>query len=317
MATQSAIATPTDWAALTRGYDSTIASSKNQVASFNSQLSDLQNKLSVANQNYTRAANELRRYGRNDGLFDKKGNLISQSLKYPDSNREYTYALALKAQADALQARIAEATKQRNAAQSAFDTASSDRANVPAKLAEEQKLIAEQKAKSEFDANVLAEDIQIQERASSRNAMANQTLARMNQSQQAEDLTKKQSEASSVGAAGGAYNIQKQQEAGQQKVGAAMSATPTVGAFSGKAAAVSPVNATSQTANTGVVQPLNKSIDLKQIVSERANKDATTGSSFTKDRSKSQNVGMANSFGPPKTEGIQIGEMPINKFGGE
>lgn len=188
-------------------------------------------------------------------------------------------------------------------------------------LAAEQARLAEEKAKAEAEAAALAEDTRIKEQSQSRNRMANDTLARMNQQQSATDAqatANRQGVVSSAGrGVGPAYDLQKQREAGQQKVGAAMSAAPSVSAFGGKAAAVSPVNATSQTANTGVIQPLNKSFELNQIVAQRANRDQAAAGEFSKDRSKTQNAGKANSFTPPNTQGIQIGEMPINKFGGE
>lgn len=202
--------------------------------------------------------------------------------------------------------------------QAQYDALLAERDALPSRIAAENKLIEEEKAKAEYDAKVLAEDTQIQEKAQSRNRMANDTLAKMNQTQQADDAKKAASQAGIVGAGGRgvgpAYNIKKQREAGQQKVGAAMSAAPSVSGFAGKAAAVSPVNATSQTANTGIIRGLNKDFDLGQIVTNRANVDAASGGEFSGDRSKAPNMGSPNSFVPPNTQGIQIGEMPINRF---
>jgi hypothetical protein len=301
MAAESAIATPTDWVALTRGYDSTIASSKNQVASLNSTLSDLQNKLSSANQRYSQALQRLRYEPQNYRFIDKKGNLITPVNKNSYSNSSnYAQALALQAQVNSLQSQLANTTKQRNEAQTALDTASSDRANVPTKIAEEQKLISQQKEKAEFDANVLAEDTRLQEKAFSKNAMANQALARMNQAQQTEDLTKARSFVGATKAAGGAYNIQEQRKAGQQSVGAAMSAAPGVSAFAGKAASVAPTNLVAQTANTGALKNLqNKDEGINTAVASRA----------------ANAVASAN-FKLPDTAGVQIGEGKIQQFGG-
>lgn len=204
--------------------------------------------------------------------------------------------------------------------QAQYDALLAERDVLPAKIAAENKLIAEEKAKAEYDAKVLAEDIAIQEKAQSKNAMANDTLARMNQRQAADDAQKTASRKGVIDSGGRgvgpAYDIKKQREAGQQKVGAAMSAAPGVSAFAGKANAVSPINATSQTANTGVMQGLNKSFDLGQLVADRANRDEAAASQFSGERSKAQNVGQANSFTPPNMQGIQIGETPIGKFGG-
>lgn len=204
--------------------------------------------------------------------------------------------------------------------QTQYDALLAERDALPAKIAAENKLIEEERAKAEYDAKVLAEDIQIQEKSRSKNAMANDTLARMNQRQAADDAQKTDSRKGVIDSGGRgvgpAYDIKKQREAGQQKVGAAMSAAPGVSAFAGKANAVSPVNATSQTANTGVMQGLNKSFDLGQLVADRANRDDAAASQFSGERSKAQNVGQANSFTPPNMQGIQIGEMPIGKFGG-
>jgi len=217
-----------------------------------------------------------------------------------------------RAAAEAAAAAAASAARQRQIEADA-------KAKIEA-LAAEQARLAEEKAKAEFDAQVLAEDIQIQEKSRSKNAMANDTLARMNQRQAADDAQKTESRKGVIDSGGRgvgpAYDIKKQREAGQQKVGAAMSAAPGVSAFAGKANAVSPINATAQTANTGVMQGLNKSFDLGQLVADRANRDEAAASQFSGERSKAQNVGQANSFTPPNMQGIQIGETPIGKFGG-
>lgn len=187
-------------------------------------------------------------------------------------------------------------------------------------LQREQERIAAEKAAAELAARIAAEDVAIQEKAQSKNRIANDTLARMNQRQVADDSQNAASKQGTIDSGGRgvgpAYDIQKQREAAQQKVGAAMSAAPSVSAFAGKANAVSPINATAQTANTGVMQGLNKSLDLSQLVADRANKDEVAASQFSGDRSKAQNVGQANSFTPPNMQGIQIGETPIGKFGG-
>jgi hypothetical protein len=205
---------------------------------------------------------------------------------------------------DGVQAQIDELTRQRD--------------NLPTLIAAEKAGIGAAQVVKQRNADIRAEDIQIQERAQNRNRMANNTLARMNRTQQTDDAQKAAAQAAVGGAdsrgVGPAYDIQKQREAGQQKVGAAMSAAPGVSGFAGKAAAVSPVNATSQTANTGVIKGLNKNLDLGQIVANRANFDAASGGEFSGDRSKAPNMGSPNSFVPPNTQGIQIGEAPINKY---
>lgn len=207
-----------------------------------------------------------------------------------------------------------------------------ERKDLPALIAKEAKEEAEylkqeaarleaERVEAEKKAAFLAEDIQLKERAQTQNLKANDTLARMNQQQAAKDAQISSSRQGSYGTSGRgvgvAYDLDKQRSSELQKVGAASSASPTVSAFAGKAAAVSPVNATSQTANTGIMQGTNKALYTDKFISEKSNKDESVGNLLSQpERSKAVNLGKMNSFNPPSMQGIQIGESPINKFGG-
>ena len=285
--------TPTDWGALTKDY--------------NQRLKDLKYRLD----------NELIEVGGGwqGGYYENGGPISGPVETWTDSETGQAFGRDENGGTYAVGSSWVDTDPE---LQTQYDALLAERDALPSRIAAENKLIEEERIKAETDAKNLAEDIRLKEKAESRNRMANDTLAKMNQTQQADDAQKAASRAGIVGTGGRgvgpAYDIKKQREAGQQKVGAAMSAAPSVSGFAGKAAAVSPVNATSQTANTGIVKGLNKDFDLGQIVTNRANVDAASGGEFSGDRSKAPNMGSPNSFVPPNTQGIQIGEMPINKF---
>lgn len=288
--------TPTDWGALTRDYDK--------------RLKDLKYRLE----------NELIETGGGwqGGYYENGGPISGPVETWTDSGTGQVWGRDSGGSSYTMGGSSWETDPE---LQSQYDALTAERESLPAKIAAENKLIEEERVKAEYDAKVLAEDTRIKQQSQSKNAMASDVLARMNQQQSASDAqsaASRQGAVNSIGrGVGPAYDLKKQREAGQQKVGVAMSAAPSGSAFGGKAAAVSPINATSQTANTGAVQGLNKSFDLEQIIAGRANKDDAIANRFSGERSKVQNVGQANSFTPPNTQGIQIGEMPINKFGGE
>lgn len=188
---------------------------------------------------------------------------------------------------DGVQAQIDELTRQRD--------------NLPTLIAAENAGIGAAKVVKQRNADIQAEDLQIQERAQAKNLIARNSLNKLNQLGVESDkrsAAERSGMVSNFGrGAGGGFDLSKQKQAGQQSVGAAMSGTPSVSAFAGKAASVAPTNLVAQTANTGALKNTqNQGVD-SAIASKAAN-------------------AVAAGFKLPDTAGVQFGESPIQKFGG-
>jgi len=191
---------------------------------------------------------------------------------------------------DGVQAQIDELTRQRD--------------NLPTLIEAEKSGIGAAQVVKQRNADIRAEDIQIQERAQQKNMLARQGLGKLNQINAEADkqiAARNAGLTSSLGKnTGGAFDLGKQRQSAQQSVGAAMSAAPGVSAFAGKAASVAPTNLVAQTANTGALKNMqNKNQGINTAVASRA-----------------ANVAASSNFKLPDIAGVQIGEGKIQQFGG-
>lgn len=188
--------------------------------------------------------------------------------------------------------------------QAQIDALTLQRDNLPTLIAAENAGIGAAKVIRQKNADILAEDTAIQEKAQAKNLAARSSLNRLNQlgveSDQRSAADRSGMMSNFGRGAGGGFDLSKQKQAAQQSVGAAMSGTPSVSAFAGKAASVAPTNLVAQTANTGALKNQNiQNQGLDSAVSSRA-----------------ANAVAAAGFKLPNTAGVQIGESQIQKFGG-
>lgn len=185
--------------------------------------------------------------------------------------------------------------------QDQIDALTLQRDNLPTLIAAENAGIGAAKVVKQRNADIQAEDLQIQKRAQAKNLAARNSLNKLNQLGVESDkrsAVERSGMVSNFGrGAGGGFDLAKQKQAGQQSVGAAMSGTPSVSAFAGKAASVAPTNLVAQTANTGALKNTQKQGVDSVIASKAAN-------------------AVAAGFKLPDTAGVQFGESPIQKFGG-